>query len=388
MKISTQNPSQKFYMDYFLLCICTLLLLIGFVILTSASLHLGGKMVNGGGYPLKQLVHILVGIVVAVLICCLPLRYWKKSGLWLFIAGIALLAMVLVPGIGKEVNHSTRWISIAGVNIQVSEIIKFISVIYIASYADQRRDHILHSASSLIQPGILFLIASLLLLQEPNFGATVIIVAIAMGVIFLSGIPLKQFFPLLVFMLIASVLLVYFSAYRWTRVVGFIDPWADAQDSGFQLVQALIAFGRGGISGVGLGSGIQKLSYLPEVHTDFIFSVLAEELGLLGVLLVISLFLLLFYRAFMLAAKAEQMGEYFATFVAYGVGIWFGLQAFINMGVNMGMLPTKGATLPLISYGGSSMVTMCAAIALLFRVHSEITGKNTRPRASQQNTDR
>jgi cell division protein FtsW len=211
--------------------------------------------------------------------------------------------------------------------------------------------------------------------MEPDFGSAVVILAIAMGVMYLSGAKLWQFLTIIVVLSILGMILVYSSSYRWARIIGFMDPWADPRNAGFQLVQALIAFGQGEFFGVGLGNGIQKLFYLPEGHTDFLFSVLAEELGLVGVLFVVILFALLLWRSFMIASKAEKENEKFAAFVAYGLGIWFGFQSFINMGVNMGVLPTKGLTLPLMSYGGGSMITMCAAMALLFRVHSETTEK-------------
>ncbi|KAF3977783.1 MAG: putative lipid II flippase FtsW [Methylococcales symbiont of Iophon sp. n. MRB-2018] len=374
---STPKQQQKtFYMDYFLLCICTILLIIGFIMVTSSSLHLGEELVNNSlHYPLRQIKHIILGIGIAAIICCIPLKIWEKIGPWIFIGGIALLIIVLIPGGGVKVNGSVRWISIAGLRLQVSEVVKFASVVYIASYVTRHQEAVLNSTYGLVKPLLLFSLACFFLLLEPDFGSAVVILVIAMGVMYLSGARLWQFIVLISIITVLGILLVYFSPYRWARITGFINPWADAQNTGFQLVHALISFGRGEIFGVGLGRGIQKLFYLPEAHTDFLFSVLAEELGLMGVLVVISLFILLLGHAFSLAVKAEQLGEKFAAFIAYGVGIWFGFQAFINMGVNMGMLPTKGLTLPLMSYGGGSMITMCAAMALLFRVHSEITVK-------------
>jgi cell division protein FtsW len=244
-----------------------------------------------------------------------------------------------------------------------------------AAYVTKNQEHVQQAACGLVRPLMLFSAACFLLLMEPDFGSAVVILAIAMGIMYLSGARLWQFLILIAVVILLGALLVYFSPYRWARVTGFINPWADAQNTGFQLVQALISFGRGEIFGVGLGSGIQKLFYLPEAHTDFLFSVIAEELGLLGVLVIISLFTLLIWHTFALATRAELANERFSAFVAYGLGIWFGFQAFINMGVNMGILPTKGLTLPLMSYGGGSMITMCAAMALLFRINSEVVEK-------------
>ena len=214
--------------------------------------------------------------------------------------------------------------------------------------------------------------AGLLLLMEPDFGSTVVIMIIAMGVMFLAGARLSPFIGLFSVGAIGASLLVYLEPYRMKRVTSFLNPWADPKDTGYQLVHALISFGRGEWWGVGLGCGIQKLFYLPEAHTDFLFSVIAEELGLAGVITVIGLFVMLVWRTFEIAAAAEALGERFSAFLAYGLGIWFGFQAFVNMGVNMGILPTKGLTLPLMSYGGGSMMVMCCAIALLFRIHSEV----------------
>lgn len=373
-----------FHVDYMLLFVCTSLLVMGFILVASASLHLGEKMANNTMYyPVKQLIHITIGLCVAMAVACIPLRRWEQMGAWLFIFGLALLVFVLIPGVGVKVKGSVRWMAIGGLRIQVSEIVKFISVVYMAGYVTRHKEYVQQSTYGLVKPLLLFSIACLLLLLEPDFGSAVVILVIAMGVMYLSGARLWQFLILIAVVAVLAMLLVYFSPYRWARVTGFIDPWADAQNTGFQLVQALISFGRGEVFGVGLGSGIQKLFYLPEAHTDFLFSVLAEELGLVGVLFIISLFSLLLWRAFDLAVKAEQAGEEFAAYIAYGIGIWFGFQAFINMGVNMGILPTKGLTLPLMSYGGGSMIIMCAAIALLFRVHNEIKNKQNKESRGQ-----
>lgn len=363
-------------MDYFLLCICSCLLVIGYIMVTSSSLHLGEKIAhNSLHYPVRQLMHIVAGVITAICVAFVPLKMWEKMGPWLFIGGLALLVMVLIPNVGVKVNGSVRWISLGGLRIQVSEIVKFVSVVYMAGYVTRHMDDVQDSTYGLIKPLLLFSIACFLLLKEPDFGSAVVILSIAMGIMYLSGAKLWQFLILIVVVTVLAFLLVYFEPYRWARITGFRDPWADAQNTGFQLVQALISFGRGEIFGVGLGSGIQKLFYLPEAHTDFLFSVLAEELGLIGVLVTIGLFSLLLWHTFAIAVKAELADEKFAAFVAYGLGIWFGFQSFVNMGVNMGMLPTKGLTLPLMSYGGGSMITMCVAMALLFRVNSEIVEK-------------
>ncbi len=362
----------RFHFDPVLLSVTAGLLLIGYVMVASASLHLGIKVVGDGlYYPLKQLMHIGLGLVSGAGVAAVPMRVWEANGSRLFLVGLLLLIMVLIPGLGVKVNGSVRWLSLGGLRIQVSEVVKFFSVIYMAGYVNRHQDSVQNSAFGLIKPLGLFSAASVLLLLEPDFGSAVIILMIAMGIMFLAGARLLQFIVLLSVLGVLAMLLVYFSPYRLIRVTSFMDPWADPLNSGFQLVQALISFGRGEWLGVGLGSGIQKLFYLPEAHTDFLFSVIAEELGFLGVVTVIGLFSLLVGRAFAIGVAAEQAGQRFSAFIAYGLGIWFGFQAFVNMGVNMGILPTKGLTLPLMSYGGGSMIIMCCAVALLFRVQSE-----------------
>lgn len=372
-----QRAPNRLFVDQPLMLACFGLLIIGFAMVTSASLHLGVKMANDiSYYPIKQLVHIIVGLLFAFGITQVSMQSWERLGQTLFIAGLALLLIVLIPGVGVKVNGSIRWLSIMGLRIQVSEVVKFISVIYIAGYVTRHGEHVRQSAYGLLKPLMLFSVACVLLLMEPDFGSAVVILIIAMGMMFLGGARLSQFVVLLVLVTVLAVILVYVSPYRLARVLSFRDPWADAKNTGFQLTQALISFGRGAFFGVGLGNGIQKLFYLPEAHTDFLFSVLGEELGLIGVLTIIALFALMVVRAFAIGAQAEKSGHRFSGLVAYGLAIWFGFQSFVNMGVNMGMLPTKGLTLPLMSYGGGSMIVMCGAMAVLFRIHYEVTEHN------------
>ncbi len=367
----------RFHFDPLLVIVSVSLLAIGYVMMASSSLHLGIKETgNSFYYPIRQSLHIALGLILGICVALTPIRVWEKSGQWLFIFGILLLIVVLVPGLGVKVNGSTRWLSIFGMRVQVSEVVKFFSVIYMAGYVTRHQESIRKSIFALFKPIILFSGACILLLMEPDFGSAVVIMIIAMGIMFLAGARLSPFIILLSSGSVLAALLVYFEPYRMKRVTSFLNPWADAKDTGYQLVHALISFGRGEWIGVGLGSGIQKLFYLPEAHTDFLFSVIAEELGLLGVLTVIGLFALLVWRTFEIAAAAEKADERFSAFIAYGLGIWFGFQSFVNMGVNMGILPTKGLTLPLMSYGGGSMMIMCCAVALIFRIQSEVTEIN------------
>ncbi|RLA24285.1 MAG: putative lipid II flippase FtsW [Gammaproteobacteria bacterium] len=372
LMVAEKPRGVRFHLDKTLMLVSVTLLLFGFVMMTSASLHLGEKMVGEAFYyPLRQLIHISLGLAIAGAVFFIPLQFWEKTGQWLFIAGLVLLLLVLIPGLGAKVNGSVRWLAIGGFRLQVAEMIKLISLIYTAGYLVRHTDTVQTSVKGMIRPLFLMAFACGLLLQQPDFGSAAVIVMCALLMMFLAGARLWQFVLLGLFLALTAVLLVIISPYRMQRVTAFMNPWEDPLGSGYQLTQSLIALGTGEWSGVGLGGGVQKLFYLPEGHTDFLFAVIGEELGFMGSVTVIVLFGLFIWRAFRTGLKAEKMGNQFSAFLAYGIGIWFALQAFINIGVNMGALPTKGLTLPLMSYGGSSMIIMCVAVALLQRVHHE-----------------
>ena len=296
----------------------------------------------------------------------------------IFVVGIVLLMLVFVPGVGKSVNGSRRWISLVIVNIQPSEFIKLAVVLYAASYA-VRKAAFLHAEQPLKQTIVkgflpLFLVmvfTSALLLLEPDFGAFAVIVMIAFGILYLGGLDWRLFLGLLLLLPIGLSAILVAAPYRLQRLIAFLDPWSDPFGKGYQLSHSLIAFGRGEWIGVGLGSSVEKLLYLPEAHTDFLLAVTAEELGFAGVVLVIGLFVWLLYRTYAIGRQAARLGRAFASLVALGIGIWIGVQAFINIGVNMGVLPTKGLTLPLLSFGGSGIVANCVAIAILLRADYE-----------------
>jgi len=358
--------------DYLLLSGASALVVLGLVMVASASITLADRELGQPFYyAIRQAVYIGLGAVAGVSLFRLRLVLLEQAGLVLLVSGMALLLAVLVPGIGHEVNGSVRWINTGLFRLQVSEPAKLMILVYLASYLARHGEEVRTQLSGFIKPLVILGLAAILLLLEPDFGATVVLTATAMGMIFIAGVKLWQFSGMLGMAALSLGGLAVSSPYRMERLTTFLNPWADPFDSGFQLTQSLIAIGRGEWLGVGLGAGIQKLFYLPEAHTDFVFAVLAEELGLLGVCLVIALYTLIVWRAFVIAGTAEKAGNAFASLLAYGIGIWIGLQAFINMGVNMGLLPTKGLTLPLMSYGGSSMVVMCAAVALLLRVDFE-----------------
>jgi cell division protein FtsW len=359
-------------LDYVLLLTAVALASLGLVMVASASITFADRDLGQPFYyALRQAVYIGIGVLLAMPVYRLRLALLQEAGPVLLVAALALLVAVLIPGIGREVNGSTRWISTGLFNLQVSEPAKLMILVYLAGYLARHGEELRERLSGFLKPMAVLSLAALLLLLEPDFGATVVLMATAMGMIFLAGVRLWHFTGMLGMAGLSLAGLAVSSPYRMERLTTFLNPWEDPFDSGFQLTQSLIAIGRGELAGVGLGASIQKLFYLPEAHTDFVFAVLAEELGLLGVFVVIALYALLVWRAFVIARQAEKAGNVFAGALAYGIGIWIGLQSFINMGVNMGLLPTKGLTLPLMSYGGSSMVVMCVAIALLLRIDSE-----------------
>jgi cell division protein FtsW len=358
--------------DYWLVFSVLALTLLGLVMVSSASITFADREIGRPFYyAIRQTIYIGCGVVAGMLLFKIRLLDLERMGMTLLLSAFAMLLLVLVPGVGVEVNGASRWISVGLFRMQVSEPAKLFFIIYLASYLARHGDEVRTQISGFLKPIGLLVIAALLLLLEPDFGATVVLAAIVMGMIFMAGVKLLQFGGMLGLGAVLMAGMAVSSPYRMQRLTTFIDPWADPFDSGFQLTQSLIAIGRGEWFGVGLGASIQKLFYLPEAHTDFVFAVLAEELGLLGVCTIIVLYAVLVWRAFVIAAQAVKAENFFASYLAYGIGIWFGLQSFINIGVNMGLLPTKGLTLPLMSYGGSSMVVMCAAIALLLRIDHE-----------------
>ena len=362
----------RLYVDHALLWAVIGLMALGYVMVTSASLHLGERLAGDAFYyPRRQLANLFLGIGAGTALAFVPLTALEKSSRWLFLTGIALLVLVLLPGFGREINGSVRWLVLGGVQGQVSEWVKWVSVVYLAGYIARHRPTIRSSATAMLTVLTVFAVPCALLLLQPDFGSAAMIIVFAAGMMFLAGARIGQFLLASALVFIAGAALVAASGYRVKRFLGFLHPWEDPLDSGFQLTQSLIAMGRGEWFGVGLGASVQKLFYLPEGHTDFLFAVIAEELGLVGTLSVIALFSTVIWRAFHIGCEAAARSAHFAAFLVYGVGFWFGLQAFINMGVTMGLLPTKGLTLPLMSYGGSSLVVMCMALGSLFRVHHE-----------------
>jgi len=358
--------------DYWLLGTILTLLILGLIMVGSASVSIAEKNLGEPFYYLwRQMMFTGIGLFVAFIMVRVPMRIWQELGPALVIVSLLGLLLVFIPGLGKTVNGSTRWIAVGSFGLQVSEFVKLFMILYMAGYLVRHIDAVRTTAAGFWRPLGLLMIVMLLLLLEPDFGAAAVLISTAVAMMWLGGVRIGQFMILIFSVSGALALLVYTSTYRMQRLTGFMDPWDDPFKSGFQLTQALIAFGRGEWFGVGLGASVQKLFYLPEAHTDFLFAVLAEELGLFGVIAVIALFTFLVFRILLIGRRAENRERPFAGYVAYGIGIWIGLQAFINIGVNMGVLPTKGLTLPFMSYGGSSILVMCMAVALLVRIDYE-----------------
>ena len=361
--------------DHTLLWASALLLGLGLVMVYSASIAIAeGSRVSGNQpvyYLSRHALFALAGIVAAAVVFQVPVRLWQQAAPYLFLLGAGLLVLVLVPGVGREVNGSQRWISLHFINIQPSEFMKLFAVLYAADYTVRKAVHMDSFRRGFLPMSIVMMVVGALLLRQPDFGAFAVITVIAMGVLFLGGMNWRLFAGLLALLLAGSALLILASPYRLQRVVGFMDPWADPYGKGYQLSHALIAFGRGEWLGVGLGASVEKLFYLPEAHTDFLLAVIAEELGFVGVSAIILAFTWIVARAFAIGRRAASLERYFAALVAQGIGLWIGVQAIINIGVNMGMLPTKGLTLPLLSFGGSALVSTCCALAVLLRVDWE-----------------
>ena len=319
----------------------------------------------------RHSVYVVAGLACAAALFRIPVWLWQRAAPWLFLLGTLLLVAVLIPGIEREVNGSRRWISLGIATFQPSELMKLFVVLYASDYTVRKAAFMDDFRKGFLPMfGVMTLIAALLL-REPDFGALVVVTTIAMAVLFLGGLNWRLFAGLAVLLSVAFATLIVSSPYRLQRILGFMDPWSDAYGKGYQLSHSLIAFGRGEWLGVGLGASVEKLFYLPEAHTDFLLAVIAEELGFAGVAAVIALFVFLVHRAFAVGRQAASLERYFAALVAQGIGMWLGAQALINMGVNMGLLPTKGLTLPLLSFGGTGIVANCIALAILLRIDWE-----------------
>jgi cell division protein FtsW len=358
--------------DSWVLVPALLLLAIGVVMVGSASVAIAEDQgVATYHYLLRHLVYISLGVLMALAFRVIPIAFLERMSRPMMLLSALLLLAVLIPGVGHEVNGSTRWIRLGFVNFQVVEAVKLMVVIYLAGYLARKTGLVQTNFFDTFKPLIFAGLLSVILLLQPDMGSAAVITAIIAGMVWLAGAAWRHIFVLGLLTLPAFAYAAM-APYRLRRIVSFMDPWADPYDSGFQLTQALIAVGRGELFGVGLGASIQKLFYLPEAHTDFIFAVLAEEFGLAGVIVVLTLFLLLVTRIMIIGIMAHRNARPFAGFLAYGIGLWVGLQAVVSVGVNLGVLPTKGLTLPLISSGGSSMLMILLALGVVLRIKYEL----------------
>ena len=374
-RLARQASAPARELDLLLIWSTVALLLLGLVMVYSASIAIAeGSRFTGHQshyFLMRHAVFLAVGIGLGLVSFQFSMARWQQLAPALFVAGVVLLVVVLIPGVGREVNGAQRWLSLGPVNMQPSELMKIFAALYAADYTVRKLDVMGSFIKGFLPMLVVILFVGFLLLREPDFGAFVVITTIAFGVLFLGGLNVRVFGLLAVLALIGFVILIWTSPYRRDRIFGFMDPWQDAFGKGYQLSHSLIAFGRGEWFGVGLGGSVEKLFYLPEAHTDFLLAVIAEELGFAGVVAVVGLFALLTWRCFMVGRQALLLDRIYAGLVAQGIGIWLGFQSFINMGVNMGLLPTKGLTLPLMSFGGSGIVANCVALAVLLRVDYE-----------------
>lgn len=361
--------------DQALLWVTLLLLGLGLVMVYSSSIAIAEADRATGHqstyYLIRHSIYLLISLSAAAITFQIPTQTWQKMAPYLFLIGIVFLILVLIPGIGREVNGSRRWISFVVVTVQPSEFMKLLVAIYVADYTLRKAAVMDSFSKSFVPMLIVMFIVGGLLLMEPDFGAFAVIATITISILWLGGINGRIFAGMIALLAVGFVLLIWSSPYRLQRIIGFMDPWADPYGKGYQLSHALIAFGRGEWLGVGLGASVEKLLYLPEAHTDFLLAVIAEELGFVGVLTVVGLFTWLVVRAFAIGKEAINNERYFSALLAQGIGVWIGVQAIINMGVNMGILPTKGLTLPLLSFGGSGILANCIALAVLMRIDFE-----------------
>ena len=364
--------NKAFPLDPYVAGIASLLLFAGVLLVGSASTEVAARTYGSSLHLLiKHVVYLCISLAVDAGALMVPIRAWQRLDMVLLLVSFVLLIAVLVPGIGHKVNGSTRWISLGFFTVQGSEFVKFFSAVYIAGYLVRRKEEVLTTVSAFVQPLVVLGLMVGLLLMQPDFGASVVIMAAMMGAIFLAGVPFSRFLPLIALVFIVTIVIAQWQPYRLERLITFSNPWDHKFDSGYQLTQALIAFGRGEWFGLGMGNSIQKLFFLPEAHTDFLFSIVAEEYGVLGAVLFIFLFFCMVIRGIWIGRNARRLELEFHALLAYAISILLGVQATINIGVNIGLLPTKGLTLPLVSYGGNSLIVSCVLIAVLLRIEYE-----------------
>lgn len=367
----TLTPNNLLY-DRTLVWLFVILLCIGFIMVTSASIPIGTRLFDDPfHFSKRDAVYVFLAVVTCYAFLKVPMAKWEKWHVRLFFIALALLVLVAIPGIGREVNGARRWIPLAFFNFQPAEFAKLALICFLASYFTRRYDEVRSRKLSAVKPFIVVAVFGMVLLLQPDFGSTVVLFVITFCLLFIVGAHILQFVGLLGIGVFLFVFLVVSSSYRLKRFAGFLEPFKDPYGTGFQLSNSLMAFGRGEISGEGLGNSIQKLEYLPEAHTDFVMAVVGEEFGFIGIIVIVCLLGLLVFRAMKIGRESLLLEQRFKGFFAFGISFWIFFQGFVNLGMAMGLLPTKGLTFPLISYGGSSLVIMAISIAVLLRIDHE-----------------
>lgn len=367
------NPTGRVSASFWLLVSALVLILIGWVMIASASMDYSGRN-NGDAlyYLIRHSIYLAISLSLFFLVLCISMEFWQRFSVWFLLGSFALLAAILIPGVGYTANNATRWLDLGPVTIQVSELAKVAVLLYLASYLVRQTELVRSHIFGFINPMLVIALLIILLLGQPDFGAVIVILSASLGMLFIGGVRIWEFVALVMVSAVAVAGMVYGEEYRMARLIAFLDPWEYSQTGGYQLVQSLIAFGRGDLFGLGLGNSIQKLFFLPEAHTDFIFAVLAEELGLFGSLVVLFFYAVMIIHILSVARRAENAGASFSAYIAYGVALIFSVQLFINVGVSTGLLPTKGLTLPFISYGGSSLIVSFIFLAMVLRIDYEL----------------
>ena len=373
------NSFQNFFslpdikkVDFLFFGLFIFLCLFGLLATATSSLQFSDSLTGEAlNFFTRQSFHLLVGLLLFGILISVPLNFWESFDRLLLGFGILLLVLVFVPGIGIEVKGANRWLRIGPIGLQPSEIMKFITIVYVAGYSVRRLKDLQSHWFAFFKPALLMVLVSSLILMQPDMGTSALIFATFLGMLFIAGVQIRQFILVITLAFLGILALIRFVPYRWERIISFLDPWAYQNDGGYQLTLSLMAIGRGDWFGVGLGEGLMKMGYLPDAHTDFIFAVIVEEMGLLIAIIIVAVLFFLSFRCFHIAKKALDRNLYFGYFLSYGVAILIGLHTFINVGVATGLLPTKGLTLPFVSYGGTNLLIMCALSALVLRVDHE-----------------
>ena len=368
------NPNIPF--DNSLLWTVISLMVFGLIMVTSASMSFSEN--DPFYYTQRELIQITISLLLMIITLYIPMQRWQQFGSALLI--VAIIMLIVVLGIGASINGASRWIPLGIFNFQPAELAKLSLFIFLAGYLSRKSDEVQNRFWGFFKPMVVMTILSILLLKQPDLGTVIVLFMVTIGILFIAGAQLWQFIAILLTGVGAVICLILFEAYRLTRLLTFLDPWQDATGSGYQLVASLMAIGSGGITGQGMGNSILKLGYLPECHTDFIFSIISEEFGYVGVITLLTLLFFLTFKALAIGYRALNDGSLFSGYLACEIGIWFGFQTFVNIGVTSGMLPTKGLTLPFISYGGSSLIVMSIAVAILLRIDFEFRQKQAQAR--------